>query len=102
MRSFSARTAVPLVALLAAGTSSLAPRPSRAQSAAAPAVAMTGVPAVDSAAVARAAWQSASRALANRDPRAATSEVARAARAWPTQPAYLWGRAVVAMQSADT
>ena len=57
---------------------------------------------VDSAAAARAAWERAGRALRAGDAATARGEIARAARAWPAQPAYLWGRAVVAMQLADT
>lgn len=67
-----------------------------------PAPALSGLPVVDSAAVARAAWARATHALQAGDVDAARREVIRAARAWPTQPAYVWGRAVVAMHRADT
>ncbi len=63
---------------------------------------MTGVAAVDSASVARAAWARASRALDTRDYATARREVDRAASAWPTQPAYQWGRAVTALLTGDT
>jgi sugar lactone lactonase YvrE len=65
----------------------------------------TGFAAADSAAVARAAWARGSAALRSRDTVTAHRELARAAAAWPTQPAYLWGRAVTAAfigDSADT
>src|SRR4051794_19952194 len=58
-----------------------------------------GIPAVDSANVARAAWTRAARA----DDLAVTRrEVKRAASAWPTQPSYVWARAVIAARSRDT
>ena len=63
---------------------------------------MTGVAAVDSAAAARAAWARANAALATNDVSVVYKEVARAAKAWPTQPAYLWGRAVAAHLTRDT
>jgi streptogramin lyase len=62
----------------------------------------TGVPAVDSASVARAAWSRASAALRASDLASARREVDRAAAAWPTQPAYIWGQAVVALRARDT
>lgn len=61
--------------------------------------AQTGVPAVDSAAVARAAWREASR---SESPAVALTHVTHAARAWPGQPAYWSGMAVVAAQASDT
>jgi hypothetical protein len=64
--------------------------------------ALTGTPPVDSANVARAAWSRATAALGARDYAAARREVDRAASAWPTQAAYVWGRAVVALLTADT
>jgi len=63
---------------------------------------MTGVAPVDSAAVARAAWARANSALGTNDLRTTYKEVARAANAWPTQPAYVWGRAVTAHLAHDT
>jgi sugar lactone lactonase YvrE len=62
----------------------------------------TGVAAVDSASVARAAWTRASAAFAVHDMVAARREVDRAASAWPVQPAYLWARVVVAHMASDT
>lgn len=67
-----------------------------------PAQSMTGIPAVDSATVARAAWTRASTAFGAHDLDAARREVERAATAWPTQPAYLWGRVVAAQAARDT
>ena len=63
---------------------------------------MTGVAPVDSASVARAAWARAAAALEMRDYARARREADRAASAWPTQPAYLWGRAVAALLTSDT
>lgn len=63
---------------------------------------MTGVRPVDSASVARAAWARASTALDARDYATTRKELDRAASAWPTQPAYLWGRAVGALLTKDT
>ena len=63
---------------------------------------MTGAPAVDSAAVARAAWARASSALQQHDDVAARREIDRAAHAWPLQPAYLWAAAVLAAHAHDT
>ncbi|MEO8633715.1 MAG: hypothetical protein ABI587_00420 [Gemmatimonadales bacterium] len=66
----------------------------------APAVnAQTGLPAVDSAAVARAAWRAAAR---SESPAATLTYVTHAARAWPGQPAYWSALAVVAAQASDT
>ncbi len=64
--------------------------------------ATTGDPTVDSAAAARAHWSSANAALAANDTAAAYRHATRAAVAWPTQPTYLWGRAVTAALAADT
>lgn len=66
------------------------------------AAAQTGVPAVDSATVARAAYARATEALRTSDMGKARTEMSRAATAWPTQPAYLWGRAIVSARSNDT
>jgi sugar lactone lactonase YvrE len=63
---------------------------------------MTGVAIVDSASVARTAWARAAAALETHDYATARREVDRAASAWPTQPAYVWGRAVVALLTSDT
>lgn len=63
--------------------------------------AYTGIAAVDSAAVARAAWARATRAFGARDTVTARREIERAASAWPTQPAYLWARAVTAQLASD-
>lgn len=57
---------------------------------------------VDSAAVARAAWSRTVTAFRAGDWDAARREVERAATAWPTQPAYAWGRVLVAARRADT
>ena len=62
----------------------------------------TGVAAVDSAAVARVAWRRVNSLVEAGDLATARREVERAARAWPAQPAYLWGRAVVAAWQKDT
>jgi hypothetical protein len=64
--------------------------------------AVTGIPAVDSATVARAAYARASAALRANDLATARRETDRAAAAWPTQPAYIWARAAAALRSADT
>jgi sugar lactone lactonase YvrE len=56
----------------------------------------------DSAAVARAAWARAAAASRARDWSTAQREVARAAGAWPTQPAYLWAGARLAAAARDT
>jgi len=63
---------------------------------------MTGVAPVDSARVARAAWARAATALGDGNYSIARKEVDYAASAWPTQPAYLWGRAVAALLTHDT
>jgi SMP-30/Gluconolactonase/LRE-like region len=62
----------------------------------------TGIAAVDSAAAARDAWSRASAALRANNLAKARTEMTRAATAWPTQPAYLWGRAIVAARAGDT
>jgi sugar lactone lactonase YvrE len=63
---------------------------------------MTGVPAVDSATIARAAWARASTALGRGDVNVARQEIDRAAESWPAQPAYLWARAVIAARANDS
>jgi sugar lactone lactonase YvrE len=62
----------------------------------------SGPPAVDSAAVARAAWARMNAARRARDVATARAEALRAATAWPTQPAYQWGRALFAARAGDT
>jgi hypothetical protein len=62
----------------------------------------SGVAAVDSAAAARAASARASVALRSNDLTAARREYARAVRAWPTQPAYVWAAAILAWHQHDT
>lgn len=68
----------------------------------APAQQMTGMPAVDSAAVARAVWARANSALQQHDVAAARREMDHAAHAWPLQPSYLWADAVLAARAHDT
>jgi len=63
---------------------------------------MTGIPAVDSAAVARAAWGRAAKALSQNNLAAARREVERAAESWPTPSSYLWADAVLAARAGDT
>jgi sugar lactone lactonase YvrE len=63
---------------------------------------MTGIPAVDSAAVARAAWGRAAKALSQDDVSVARREIERAAESWPTQSTYLWADAVLAARAGDT
>jgi hypothetical protein len=67
-----------------------------------PGPAMTGNATVDSATVARAAYARASAALRAADYRTARTEAARAAKAWPTQPAYQWARVVIGLRMHDT
>lgn len=62
----------------------------------------TGIAEVDSAAVARGAWAKASDALRVGDLNGARVQIARAASAWPTQPAYLWAQAVLATRADDS
>src|SRR4029077_12715148 len=62
----------------------------------------TGIAAVDSASVARSSWAAAGKAFRANDMSAARQEIIHAANAWPTQPAYLWGRAIVAARTRDT
>lgn len=62
----------------------------------------TGYAEADSATVARAAYGRAMAALRQADTPAARRELDRAARAWPTQPAYLWARGLVAFRHGDT
>ncbi len=83
-----------MVALLGATLASPASR-ARAQD-------MTGFPAVDSAAVARAAWGRAAKALNANDVAVARHEVTRAAESWPIQPSYVWAEAVLAARAGDT
>ena len=63
--------------------------------------AMTGEPVVDSAAVARTAYGRATAALRANNLAVAKREAARAARAWPTQPAYQWARVVIGLRAKD-
>jgi sugar lactone lactonase YvrE len=63
---------------------------------------MTGFPAVDSAAVARAAWGRAAKAMNANDVAVARHEVTRAAESWPIQPSYVWVEAVLAARARDT
>ena len=56
----------------------------------------------DSADSARVAWGRGVRALRGRDLREARNGIRRAATAWPTQPVYLWGRAVTSAMTGDT
>ncbi len=62
----------------------------------------TGIAAVDSASVARRSWAAAAKAFRANDISSARQEVIHAANAWPTQPAYLWGRALVAARTRDS
>jgi sugar lactone lactonase YvrE len=62
----------------------------------------TGVPAVDSAAVARASWSQAVAAARRNDLAAALTHVERAAGAWPSQERYTWYRAVLAANLRDS
>ena len=71
-------------------------------SASASAQAPTGIPAVDSASVARAAWASAVRASRQNDVQTARAQVNRATNAWPSQPTYIWYSAIFAAQLGDT
>jgi sugar lactone lactonase YvrE len=61
----------------------------------------TGIAVVDSASAARSAWARATNDLQHNDTAAARHDVARAAAAWPLQPAYLWANAVLAARSGD-
>ncbi len=63
---------------------------------------MTGIPAVDSASVARAAYSRANRLLRDQRLEDARLEMDRAATAWPVQPAYVWASAVLAARARDT
>lgn len=84
-----------LLATIGIGTGSLAARDAVAQQ-------MTGIAAVDSAAVARAAFGRATKALTDHDVASARHEVERAAESWPIQPSYLWAEAVLAARAGDT
>ena len=66
-----------------------------------PAPIMTGDATVDSAAVARAAYARATAALRANNLTTARREAARAAHAWPTQPAYHWARVVIGLRAHD-
>jgi hypothetical protein len=63
---------------------------------------MSGEPIVDSASVARAAYARATAALRANNLTAARREAARAAAAWPSQPAYHWARVVIGLRARDT
>lgn len=65
-------------------------------------IAVTGVPAVDSANVARSSWAAAVRAFRANDIASARRDVSRSASAWPSQQAYIWGRAVMAARAGDS
>ena len=65
-------------------------------------LAVTGVPAVDSANVARSSWAEAMRAYRANDLPTARRDVSRSASAWPGQQAYIWGRAVMAARASDS
>jgi sugar lactone lactonase YvrE len=71
-----------------------------------PARAITQAPgdeaSVGAAGVARAAWGRGMEALRKGDIGAARLEMDSAAAAWPTQQAYVWGRAIVAARAGDT
>jgi sugar lactone lactonase YvrE len=58
--------------------------------------------AVDSSAAARGAYQRAVAAWRAGDWSTAKAEVDRAARAWPGQPVYLWGRVAIRARTGDT
>ncbi|MEP7348182.1 MAG: hypothetical protein ABI877_23145, partial [Gemmatimonadaceae bacterium] len=63
---------------------------------------VSGIPEVDSAAVARSAWARAGKAMRLQDLATARMEVERAGSAWPTQQVYAWGRVTLAARAADT
>ena len=62
----------------------------------------SGLAAMDSASVARAAYALASRALREQRAADARRQMDRAATAWPVQPAYVWASAVLAARAHDT
>ena len=62
----------------------------------------SGVPAVDSANVARSAWSSAVRASRQKDIKSAFANAERAASAWPTQQSFVWYSAVFAAELGDS
>jgi sugar lactone lactonase YvrE len=62
----------------------------------------SGIAALDSAGAARAAWGRMNAARRANDLVAARTEALRASTAWPTQPAYVWGHAVLAARTGDT
>jgi sugar lactone lactonase YvrE len=90
-------TAARRASLLARAIVALATAPLSASVAA-----QTGSPTADSASVARAAWRRANAAMQSGDIVGARAEVERAATAWPTQEAYLWGRVAIAARASDT
>ncbi|HZI30119.1 MAG TPA: hypothetical protein VFD64_18250 [Gemmatimonadaceae bacterium] len=63
---------------------------------------MVGNATVDSAAVARYSYARATAALRRNDLTAARFEAGRAAKAWPTQPAYQWARVAIGVRMRDT
>jgi len=65
-------------------------------------LAVTGVPTVDSADVARSSWAAAVRAFRANDISSARRDASRSASAWPSQQAYIWGRAVMAARAGDS
>jgi sugar lactone lactonase YvrE len=65
-------------------------------------IAVTGIAAVDSANVARSSWAAAVRAFRANDISSARRDVFRSASAWPSQQAYIWGRAVMAARAGDS
>ena len=64
--------------------------------------AQTGIPAVDSAQVARDLWRAAVRAFQSGDKATALARAVRAVHAWPVQPAYWSGAAKLAAAANDT
>ena len=64
--------------------------------------AMIGNAIVDSAAVARYSYARATAALRRNDLTTARVEAGRAAKAWPTQPAYHWARVVIGLRLRDS
>ena len=61
----------------------------------------TRLAAADSASLARDAWSRAAAELRRNDTAAARRDVARAAAAWPVQPAYVWANAILAARAGD-
>lgn len=91
-----------LSTFLAASLLMLSVRPAHVAAQAAAAPTPTGDATADSAAAARAHWARATAALTANDTLDAHRHATRAATAWPTQPAYVWGRAVMAALTGDT